>query len=90
MATEKKHALYLYKDGEGSPRLFAADDVEDAKADGWKEPEFPKSNGADWNAEDDLPQQDIAADLAKVKEAADEKKAAEKAKADEPKKPAKK
>lgn len=78
--SDNKHALYLYKDGEGSPRLFAADSVEDAKADGWKEPDFPKSNGTEWNAEEDLHQQDIAADLAKAKEPEAEK----------PKKPAKK
>lgn len=68
----EKHALYLYKDGD-SPKLFAAGDVEAAKANGWKEPEFPKSNGTDWNAEADLPAQDAAAELAKAKLASEAK-----------------
>lgn len=66
MASEK-HALYLVKEGEGAPRLFHGDDVEAAKANGWKEPDFPKSNGQPWNAEDDQPAQDAAARLAKKK-----------------------
>lgn len=73
--TDKKHALYLVKDGEGSPKLFAADDVEAAKADGWKQPDFPKSNGTDWNAEDDLTQQDAAAGIFEAVKEADAKKA---------------
>ena len=82
MATEKKHALYLVKDGEGSPRLFAAEDVDAAKANGWAEPDFPKSNGAAWNAEDDLEQQDAAAELAKAKADGEAKKSAKADKAD--------
>lgn len=73
--TEKKHALYLVKDGEGSPKLFAADDVEAAQADGWKQPDFPKSNGTQWNAEDDLQQQDAAAGIFEAVKEADAKKA---------------
>lgn len=73
--SETKHALYLVKDGEGSPKLFAAEDVEAAKANGWKEPEFLKSNGQPWNHEDDLEAQDAAADLAQAKAASDAKKA---------------
>lgn len=73
MATENKHALYLVKDGEGGPRLFHADDVDAAKANGWSEPDFPKSNGDDWNAEDDLEAQDAAANLAKAKAEAEKK-----------------
>jgi hypothetical protein len=88
MATDK-HALYLVKEGEGSPRLFHGDDVEAAKANGWSEPEFPKSNGTQWNAEDDLASQDAAARLAKKKADADAKKSAKAAKA-EPKADAKK
>lgn len=80
---EKKHALYLVKDGEGSPRLFHGDDVEAAQAHGWKQPEFPKSNGADWNAEDDLEGQDAAAEYAKAKQEADAKKAEKKAAEDD-------
>jgi|GEM_PF-1098250 len=82
MTDKNEHALYLVKDGE-HPTLFHKDDIADAKADGWKQPDFPKSNGADWNHEDDLLAQDAAAEFAKTKEAADERKAAEKAKADE-------
>lgn len=79
--SEKKHALYLYKKGEGSPRLFHGDDVEAAKAHGWLEPDFPKSNGAEWNHEDDLEQQDAAAEVGKARKAAAEKKAAKAEKA---------
>lgn len=75
MASEKKYALYLVKEGE-RPSLFHADDVEAAKANGWTEPDFPKSNGASWNAEEDLPGQTIAAELAKQKKEADDEKAA--------------
>ncbi len=82
---DKKHALYLWKDGEGSPKLFHGDDVEAAKANGWKQPEFQKSNGADWNHEDDLEAQDSAADIIKAKneaaQAKAEKKSAEEEKA---------
>lgn len=97
MANEKKHALYLQSPDEDRIELVHADDVEDRKADGWKEPEGMKANGEQWNAERDLPGQDIAADIAKQTEAADAKEEAEKAKAeapakkaDEPKSPAKK
>jgi len=81
MATEKKYALYLVKDGEGSPKLFHADDVEAAKANGWSEPDFPKSNGEPWNAEAELAGQTLAAEIAKEgkAEAAKKDKAAEKA-----------
>lgn len=83
MANEKKHALYLVKEGEGGPKLFHGDDVEAAKANGWSEPDFQKSNGTDWNAEDDLAQQDAAARLAKAKAEADAKAEAKEAKAAE-------
>lgn len=82
--TDKKHALYLYNEKEGgSPKLFAADDVEAAQANGWKQPDFPKSNGTDWNHEDDLEQQDAAAELIAAKNEAKTKKDAEKAKEEE-------
>ncbi|WP_133264034.1 hypothetical protein [Xanthomonas oryzae] len=38
---------------------------------GWKEPEGMKANGEEWNREDDLPGQDIAADIAKQTAEAD-------------------
>ncbi len=82
---EKNRSLYLYKKGEERPRLFHGDDVEAAKADGWEEPDFPKSTGTEWNAEEDYPQQDVAADLLKTKQQYEEKKA----KADEPAKASK-
>ena len=76
---EKGHALYLTKEHE-RPKLFHADDVEDAKADGWKQPDFLKSNGTKWNDEDDLVGQDAAAEAAKVTAEIAAKKAAEKEK----------
>jgi len=97
MATEKKHALYLVnKDGDRI-ELVHADDVEARKAEGWKEPEGMKANGERWNAERDLPGQDIAADIAKQTAEADAKeeakeqkeaKASEAPKAADPAKPA--
>ncbi len=105
MATEKKHALYLKHPDEDRIELVHADDVDDRKAEGWKEPEGMKANGEEWNAERDLPGQDIAADIAKQTAEADAKEEAEKQKkaeaeqakadaaakkADEPKTPAKK
>lgn len=94
MATEKKHALYLINADEDRIELVHADDVEARKADGWKEPEGMKANGEKWNADRDLPGQDIAADIAKQTAEADAKeqakeqkeaKAAEPAKVDPPK-----
>lgn len=79
---DKKHALYLVNPDSGRVELVHADDVEDRKAEGWKEPEGMKANGQDWNQEEDLPGQDYAADFAKQKAEADAKKAAEEAKAD--------
>lgn len=70
--SDKKHALYLVKDGE-SVTLFHADDVEQAQEDGWKRPDFSKSNGTPWNAEADLAQQDASAEFAKASDKADEK-----------------
>lgn len=86
MSTEKKHALYLVKEGEGAPRLFHADDVDAAKANGWAEPDFPKSNGEPWNAEEDLDAQDAAAELAQAKRDAEDKAAAKEAAKSEAKK----
>lgn len=94
MATEKKHALYLINADQDRIELVHADDVDDRKAAGWKEPEGMKANGEKWNAERDLPGQDIAADIAKQTAEADAKeqakeeketKAAEPAKVDSPK-----
>ncbi len=76
---DKKYALYLVKDGE-HPSLFHADDVEAAKANGWSEPDFAKSNGAKWNAEEDLESQTAAAELAKAAKASESKAEAKRAK----------
>ncbi len=80
---DDKHALYLVKENEGSPKLFHGDDVEAAQAHGWKQPEFQKSNGTDWNHEDDLGQQDAAAEVGKARNEIAAKKAEEKGKEDE-------
>lgn len=74
--TDKKHALYLVNPDTKHVELVHADDVESKKAQGWKEPEGMKANGEEWNQEDDLPGQDLAADFAKQKAEADAKKAA--------------
>lgn len=85
MATEKKaekHALYLmpFKDGQYSrAELVHADDVEDRLKEGWKSPIGQKANGEEWNAEDDLPGQDAAADAAKLSAEIKAKKDAKKA-----------
>ncbi len=81
--SDKKHALYLVKEDEGSPKLFHGDDVEAAQANGWKQPEFLKSNGTEWNHEDDLEQQDAAAEVGKARNEASAKKAAKKAEEEE-------
>lgn len=46
---EKSPARWLEKDRER--HLYAGDDVEAAKANGWAEPKFNKSNGEPWNPE---------------------------------------
>jgi len=97
--SEHKYAKYLEKDGE--IKLFHGDDVEDAKGDGWKEPEGKKSNGEEWNpapVEDEVSIADAQAEVLKAnekrqekidaKEAAEQKKqddAAAKARADQEK-----
>ena len=71
---DKKHALYLANPDTGRVELIHADDVDDKQKSGWKQPEGQRPNGQDWNTEDDLPGQDIAADFAKQKAEADAKK----------------
>ncbi|SET91338.1 hypothetical protein [Stenotrophomonas indicatrix] len=80
---EFKHAKYLYKDGE--VKLFAGDEVEDALADGWEYPKFPRSNGEEWNPEvpaDEVSAADAAAEVQKANRARQEKLDAREAKAD--------
>lgn len=88
MATQKKHALYLLSPDEDRIELVHADDVDDRKTEGWKEPEGMKANGEQWNAERDLPGQDIAADIAKQTAEADAKEDAQKAKEEKKAEPA--
>lgn len=81
--TEFKHAKYLHKDSE--VKLFAGDEVEDALADGWEEPKFPRSNGEEWNPEvpaDEVPAADAAAEVQKANRARQEKLDAHEAKAE--------
>lgn len=82
--SEKAHALYLIDpadDFSSRPQLIHADDVEEKLKAGWKRPEGMKANGTEWNAEDDLEQQDLAAEAAAARGEwqgkRDEKKAAE-------------
>lgn len=89
MATEKQHALYLVKEGE-HPKLFHGDDVADARADGWSEPDFQRSNGADWNPQEEAAQRDAAASLVKQGEEAAAKQAKSAAKEEAKAAPAKK
>lgn len=90
-------ALYLEDPDTGRVKLVHGDDVEDRKANGWKEPEGQKANGEDWNGEDSLRQRTAAAEQLKVrekfdadkdekkqKEADEAGKAAEKARKDAP------
>lgn len=80
---EKKHALYLLSPEEDRIVLVHADDVEDRMGEGWTKPEAPKANGEEWNLEEDLSQQDVAAEFAKQKAELDAKKAADEAKEEE-------
>lgn len=72
---DKKHALYLADPKSKRVELVHADNLEDKRKAGWKEPEGQKANGADWNADDDLPGQDYAAEFEKEKAEADAEKA---------------
>lgn len=72
---DEKHALYLTDPDTGRVSLIHADDVEDKRKAGWKDPEGQRANGGEWNSEEDLAGQDFAADFAKQKEEADAKKA---------------
>ncbi|XQA74600.1 hypothetical protein ACM9XA_03420 [Xanthomonas sacchari] len=80
---EYKHAKYLHKDGE--VKLFPGDEVEDALADGWELPKFPRSNGEEWNPEvpeDEVSAADAAAEVLKANRARQEKLDAKQAKAE--------
>lgn len=78
---EYKHAKYLHKDDQ--VRLFPGDEVEDALADGWEFPKFPRSNGEEWNPEvpdDEVSAADAAAEVLKANRARQEKLDAKEAK----------
>ncbi len=66
-------------------KIFAGDEVEDALADGWEYPKFPRSNGEDWNPEvpaDEVSAADAAAEVQKANRARQEKLDAREAKAE--------
>lgn len=82
MATREEWARWLEKDGEH--KLFAVNELDDARKDGWKEPETVRGNGLPWNPEyhegEGEPQ---SASLAKAEEgrkAVDDKRLAREAK----------
>lgn len=79
---EKQHSLYLLSPEKDRIALIHRDEVEDHLSSGWSKPDAPKANGDDWNREDDLAQQDVAADFAKQKAEQDAKKTADEAKAE--------
>lgn len=84
-------ALYLEDPDTGRVELVHGDDVDDRKANGWKEPEGQKANGEDWNGEDSLGQRNAASEQLKVREKIDADKAEKKQKeADEAAKAAEK
>lgn len=81
MANDKdKHALYLVNPDTQHVELVHSDDVDDRKADGWKQPTNHKPNGEEYNREDDFAGQDLAAEFAKTKAEAKAKKDAKDAK----------
>lgn len=77
---ETVEALYLEDPDTGRVELVHGDDVDDRKANGWKEPEGQKANGEDWNGEDSLGQRNAAAELMKVRQEIDADKEAKKQK----------
>lgn len=79
---EKQHSMYLLSPEEDRIALVHRDDVDEHMSNGWTKPKAPKANGEEWNREEDLAQQDVAADFAKQKAEQDAKKAAEEAKAE--------
>jgi hypothetical protein len=76
---DEQGALYLEKDGR--IELVHGDDVADRKADGWKEPEGRRANGASYNDPKQQGARDAAADFAKKQAAEDQKEAEADAKA---------
>jgi hypothetical protein len=77
---ETSEALYLEDPDTGRVELVHGADVEDRKANGWKEPEGKKANGEDWNGEDSLGQRNAAAEQLKIREKLDAEKEAKKQK----------
>lgn len=75
-----EHAMYLSDDKTGVISLFAAKDVEKAKANGHSEPLGMRANGYVYNREEDQATTDAAAELQGVKSKRTEEKNAKKAK----------
>lgn len=87
--SNEKLPRWLEKDGER--RLYAAEDVESARQNGWEEPEGVRGNGEPWNpepVEGETPQLVHVAKVVKANAAAKAKREAkaEKSAAKEPKK----
>lgn len=72
---ETHDALYLVNPDTKHVELVHGEDVEDKKAQGWKEPEGDKANGEPWNDEESLAQRNAAADQAKTRAKLDADKA---------------
>lgn len=88
---EFKHAKYLTKDNK--VQLFPGDEVEDALADGWEYPKFPRSNGEEWNPdtpEDEVSAADAAGEVLKSNRARQKKLDAREAKEEKAATPPKK
>lgn len=81
--SSEKYPRWLEKDGKR--QLYAAEDLEAARANGWDEPEGPRGNGEPWNpepVEGETPQVVHIANQAKAKAAVQAKRDAKVAKAD--------
>lgn len=75
---ETPEALYLEDPDTGRVELVHGDDVDDRKANGWKEPEGQKANGEGWNDEESIGQRNAAAEQLKIREKIDVDKEAKK------------
>jgi hypothetical protein len=81
--SETKHPRWLEKDGKRS--LFAADDIEAARANGWDEPKGVRGNGEPYNpepVEGETPQAEHVAKVAKANAEVKAKRDAKAAKAE--------
>ena len=60
----------------GMVKVDSADDLEEKRANGWKEPTNKMANGHDYNEPDMLLNQDATAEVARTRAAYEAKKAA--------------